>query len=149
MDEILSPITPSSKEDNEKILDSQTFEIESDKNKKIEIKILKKITNIIFEAKYKSSIESIIYYSKQTLEEIKMNKYFLMFDNLDEIYEEILNLIKNNKVCTIEENNQLIIKIPLSNTKIKEIKIILNKGEKSDKEKIDDIYSIINNMKSY
>jgi len=149
MDEILSPITPSSKEDNEKILDSQTLEIESDKIKKIEVKILKKITNIIFEAKYKNSNESIIYYSKQTLEEIKMNKYFLMFDNLDEIYEEILNLIKNNKVCTIEENNQLIIKIPLSNTKIKEIKIILNKREKSDKEKIDDLYSIINNMKSY
>ena len=78
-----------------------------------------------------------------------MNKYFLMFDNLDEIYSEILSLMKNNKVSINEEINQLIIKIPLSNTKIKEIKIILNKKEKSDKERIDGLYSIIDNMKSY
>ena len=149
MDEILSPITPSSKEENDKILDSKALEIESDKKNKIEIKIIKKITNITFEAKHKNSIESNIYYSKETIEEIKMNKYFLMFDNLDEIYEEILNLIKTNKVCSFEENNQLIIKIPLLNTKIKEIKIILNKKEKSDKEKINDLYSMLNNMKSY
>ena len=58
-----------------------------------------------------------------------MNKYFLMFDNLDEIYEEMLSLFKNNKIYTIEENNQLNIKISLSNTKIKEMKIILNKKE--------------------
>ena len=58
-----------------------------------------------------------------------MNKYFLMFDNLDEIYEEMLSIFKNNKIYTIEENNQLIIKISLSNTKIKEMKIILNKKE--------------------
>ncbi len=77
-----------------------------------------------------------------------MNKYFLMFDNLDEIYEEMLSLFKNNKIYTIEENNQLNIKISLSNTKIKEMKIILNKKEKSDKDKINDLYSIIDNMKS-
>ena len=58
-----------------------------------------------------------------------MNKYFLMFDILDEIYEEMLSLFKNNKIYTIEENNQLNIKISLSNTKIKEMKIILNKKE--------------------
>ena len=149
MDEILSPITPSAKEDNEKILDSQTIEIESDKKNKIEIKIMKKVTKIIFEAKNKTSIEPIIYYSKQTIEEIKMNKYFLMFDNLEEIYDEILNLMKNNKVYLTEENSRLIINIPLSNTKIKEIKIVLNKKEKSDKDKIDDLYLIIDNMKSY
>ena len=149
MDEILSPITPSAKEDNEKILDSQTLEIESDKKNKIEIKIMKKVTKIIFEAKNKTSIEPIIYYSKQTIEEIKMNKYFLMFDNLEEIYDEILNLMKNNKVYLTEENSRLIINIPLSNTKIKEIKIVLNKKEKSDKDKIDDLYLIIDNMKSY
>ena len=149
MDEILSPITPSAKEDNEKILDSQTIEIESDKKNKIEMKIIKKVTKIIFEAKNKTSIETISYYSKQTIEEIKMNKYFLMFDNLEEIYDEILNLMKNNNVYLTEENCRLIINIPLSNTKIKEIKIVLNKKEKSDKDKIDDLYLIIDNMKSY
>ena len=149
MDEILSPITPNQKEDNQKILESETLEIESDKNNKIEIKISKSLTKIIIEGKHKNIIESIIYYSQKTIEEIKMNKYFLMFDNLDEIYSEILNLMKNNKVCINEEINKLIIKIPLTNIKIKEIKMILNKKEKSDKERIDDLYSIIDNMKSY
>ena len=149
MDEILSPITPNQKEDNQKILESETLEIESDKNNKIEIKISKSLTKIIIEGKHKNIIESIVYFSQKTIEEIKMNKYFLMFDNLDEIYSEILNLMKNNKVCINEEINKLIIKIPLTNIKIKEIKIILNKKEKSDKERIDDLYSIIDNMKSY
>ena len=57
--------------------------------------------------------------------------------------------MKNNKVYIIEEINELIIKIPLKNIKVKEIKIILNRKEKSDKERIDDLYSIIDNMKSY
>ena len=149
MDEILPPTTPNPIDDNEKILDTETLEIESDKNNKIEIKISKKQTHFTIEAKNKHIIEPIIYYSKKTIEEIKMNKYFLMFDNLDEIYSEILSLMKNNKVSINEEINQLIIKIPLSNTKIKEIKLILNKKEKSDKERIDGLYSIIDNMKSY
>ena len=149
MDEILSPITPNPKEDNEKILESENLEIKSDKNNNFEIKISKSLTKIIIEGKHKNIIESIIYYSQKTIEEIKMNKYFLMFDNLDEIYSEILNLMKNNKVCINEEINKLIIKIPLTNIKIKEIKMILNKKEKSDKERIDDLYSIIDNMKYY
>ena len=149
MDEILPPTTPNPIYDNEKILDTETLEIESDKNNKIEIKISKKQTHFTIEAKNKYIIEPIIYYSKKTIEEIKINKYFLMFDNLDEIYSEILSLMKNNKISINEEINQLIIKIPLSNTKIKEIKIILNKKEKSDKERIDGLYSIIDNMKSY
>ena len=149
MDEILTPITPKPKKDNERILDAETLEIESNQNNKIEIKITKKITQIIIEGKHKNLIKPIIYYSKNTIDEIKMNKYFLIFDDLDEIYSEILNLMKNNKVYIIEEINELIIKIPLTNIKVKEIKIILNRKEKSDKERIDDLYSIIDNMKSY
>ena len=70
-----------------------------------------------------------------------------MFDNLDEIYEEIINLMRNNKPILLEENNKIIISIPISTTKIKESKFILYKKEKSDKERIDDLYSIINDLK--
>ena len=70
-----------------------------------------------------------------------------MFDNLDEIYEEIINLIINNKPILLEENNKIIISIPISTTKIKELKFILYKKEKTDKERIDDLYSIINDLK--
>ena len=77
-----------------------------------------------------------------------MNKYFLMFDNLNEIYDEIINLIQNNNPSLIEEKNKLLISIPLSTTKIKEIIIEINEKEKSDKEKIEDLYLMINNLRS-
>ena len=51
MDEILPPTTPNPIDDNEKILDTETLEIESDKNNKIEIKISKKQTHFTIEVK--------------------------------------------------------------------------------------------------
>ena len=149
MEQIPAPIISTPSEEEEKILDSKDFELESDKKNNFKIKISKNISKIIIEGKNKNLVEPIIYYSKQSIEEIKKNKYFLMFDNLDEIYEEIINLIKNNKNCLIEEKNKLTISIPLSTTKIKEIKIVLYKKEKTDKEKIEDLYSIIDNLKCY
>ena len=149
MEQIPAPIISTPSEEEEKILDSKDFELESDKKNNFKIKISKNISKIIIEGTNKNLVEPIIYYSKQSIEEIKKNKYFLMFDNLDEIYEEIINLIKNNKNSLIEENNKLIISIPLSTTKIKEIKIVLYKKEKTDKEKIEDLYSIIDNLKCY
>ena len=143
----LSPIAISIPLSEEQIIDTNVFEIESDKKNKIEIKVLKSNINIILEGKQKNSLESTFYCSKQSINEIKNNKYFLMFDNLDEIYEEIINLMRNNKPILLEENNKIIISIPISTTKIKESKFILYKKEKSDKERIDDLYSIINDLK--
>ena len=56
-----------------------------------------------------------------------------MFDNLNEIYNEIINLIEINKPYLIEDTNNLLLYIPLSTTKIKEIILELNKKEKTDK----------------
>ena len=131
----------------EKFIDTNIFEAESDKKNKIEIKVLKSNINIIFEAEQKNILESNIYYSKQSINDIKNNKYFLMFDNLDEIYEEIINLMRTNKPILLEENNKIIISILISTTKIKELKYILYKKDKSDKERIDDLYSIINDLR--
>ena len=72
-----------------------------------------------------------------------------MFDNLNEIYNEIINLIQNNKPNLIEENNKLLLSIPISITKIKEIILEINKKEKSEKEKFEDLYLMINNLKLY
>ena len=148
MEQIPAPIikTPMEKEN---ILESKTFDIESNKKTIFEIKICKYISQITLEGKDKNSIESNIFFSQKSIEEIKNNKYFLMFDNLNEIYDEIINLIKNNKPSLIEENNKLILSIPLSTTKIKEIILELNKKEKSEKEKIEDLYLMINNLKTY
>ena len=150
MESIPAPIisTPS-KEDEEKILESKAFEFESNKKNIIEIKLIKNINKITLEGKYKNLNEPLIYYSRQSIDELKINKYFLMFDNINEVYEEFINLMKNNKCNLNEEKDKLIISIPISTTKIKEIKLILNKKEKSDKEKIKDLYLIIDNLKSH
>ena len=83
----------------------------------------------------------------ENMEDIKKNKYFLMFDNLDEIYEELINLMNKNKPNIIEEQNKLLISIHISTTKIKEIIFEINEKEKSYKENIKELYSIINNLK--
>ena len=148
MEDIPAPllITPS---ENEKILSSNTFKIESDKKNIFEITLSRTLTKIELDGKSESGMESLIYYSQMTIDDLKMNKYFLMFDNLNEIYDEIINLIKSNNPKYIEENDKLIISIPVSTTKIKEIILEMNKKEKTDKEKIKELYSIISNLKSY
>ena len=70
-----------------------------------------------------------------------------MFDNLNEIYDEIINLMNNNNPNLKEDSNKLLISIPLSITKIKEIILEINEKEKSDKEKIKELYEMINKLK--
>ena len=66
------------------------------------------------------------------------NKYFIKFDNLHEIYEELCSLLDNSKI--FEETNKILLHIPL-----KEINLELNEKEKNEKEKIEELYSIISN----
>ena len=69
------------------------------------------------------------------------NKYFIKFDNLNEIYEELCSLLDNSKI--FEETHKILLYIPLNDTKIKEIIFELNENEKNEKEKIEELFSII------
>ena len=71
-----------------------------------------------------------------------------MFDNLNEIYDEIINLISNKNPNLIEDLNKLIFSIPISTTKIKEIVFEIEAKETPDKEKIKDLYSVVRYLKS-
>ena len=86
-----------------------------------EITIYNNIKYILFKGINKDNNESPNYSSQIDIEKIKKNKYFLMFDNLNEIYDEIINLISNKNPNLIEDLNKLIFSIPISTTKIKEI----------------------------
>ena len=86
-----------------KPLDSKIFNMKSDKNNIFEIIISKTNKYIILQAKKIKTNISNIYYSKNDIEIIKNNKYFLMFDNINEIYDEIINLMNNNNP-NIKEN---------------------------------------------
>ena len=76
-------------------------------------------------------------------ERIKENKYFLQFDNLKEICEELSERIKTEKILLSEKNDKLLIlSIPLHTSKIKEICFELFQKEKSEKDEMMEIINI-------
>ena len=120
---------------------SKDFNIKSNKENEFIIKIsLNYNYNCIdLNGKYKDN--KLIWHnfsSKKTMKEIQRNKYFIMFDNLNEIYEELCSLLDNSKI--FEETNKILLHIPL-----KEINLELKENEKNEKEKIEELFSIFSN----
>ena len=110
---------------------SKDFNIKSNKENEFIIKISLNYNCIDLNGKYKDN--KLIWHNfslKQTMKEIQRNnKYFIKFDNLHEIYEELCSLLDNSKI--FEETNKILLHIPL-----KEINLELNEKEKNEKEKI-------------
>lgn len=120
-------------------------ELISNKNSKYLV-ILKAedYSNLIISSKIlDNSIFPKVFINNYTTEKIKENKYFIQFDNLKEICDEILERIKNEKISLTENPKSLIISIPLNTTKIKEITFELFENEINKSEKIDKILSLI------
>ena len=127
---------------------SKSFNIKSDKEHDFSISISTEISNcLLIKGKYKDNLTFHNYSSMKKIDDIKKNKYFLIFDNIEEIFNELSNLIDSSKPSIIEETNKFLLSIPLPTTKIKEIIFEINEEEKSDKEKIAELYLIISNLK--
>ena len=71
--------------------------------------------------------------NKFTVDKIKENKYFLMFEDLKEICDELSERIKTKEMKLIENENNLIFIIYLPTTKIKDIAFELNEEQQNDK----------------
>ena len=84
---------------------------------------------------------------KYSSREINENKYFLQFDSLSEIFDEIKLRISDNKIKIKEEENNLQIKIPLPSQKHKEIVFDLKMKSKNNDEKINDIIELVIKLK--
>ena len=118
------------------------IEITSDKNNSYSIKfILNNSLEII--AKQKNVILNKSFSNKFTIHEIQENKYFIQFDSLNEIFDELNERTKNNKIIIIDNENTLIINIPLPSTKNNEIKFELKEICKSDSEKINELTELV------
>ena len=104
--------------------------------------------SLILNAKYQDKLNFRYYYSIKKIEDIKKNKYFLMFETIEEIFTELSNLIDNSKPIIFEETNSILLSILLPSTKIKEIIFEIKEKEKTDKEKIEELYLIISNLKT-
>ena len=79
---------------------------------------------------YQDNIIKYNYEKDLKLEELKENQYFYFFDNIDEIYNELINLLDKNKSKIIEGKNEIDLNIPTDNLKIKEIKLCMKKINK-------------------
>ena len=91
-----------------------------------------------------NNIINKLFLGKFTYHEIRENKYFLQFDSLNEIFDELNERIKsNNKIIIRENENKLIIHVPLPSSKYKELIFNLKLINKNDNQKMDDLMKII------
>jgi hypothetical protein len=130
-------------------ISQEKFTISSDKNNSFNLIFQNRKSTIYISASFQSEIKKIEYEKNYNLEELKTNKYLSLFDRISETYEEIISIIKQKKseIKLIEKENQIEINIPLLGARIKEINFILNEKEKNDKDKINELYDIISNLK--
>ena len=78
----------------------------------------------------KDSFLQKIYEGIFSLQEIQENKYFLQFDTIEEIFEELNLKSKLNPPEIIKENDNFVIKISLFSSKFKDIEFTFNKEKK-------------------
>ena len=132
---------------NEKQAEKE-FQLNSDKNHPISIKIINLKSTIQITSLFKDDILNHIYQKEFSLEELRENnKYFLLYETIDEIYEDLILLMDKNQTKISEENNTIKINIPIESKKIKEISFILNEVKKGDKEMVQELYSLVCELK--
>ena len=93
---------------------------------------------------YEKEISKIEYESEFDINYLKKVKLFVIYDSIDECLDEIFAGIDTNKTIINENSNNIILTIPLSNIKFKEIKFEIKEKEKNDKQKLEELFTIIN-----
>ena len=81
--------------------------------------------------------------NKFSFNDIRTNRYFLQFETLNEIFDELNEIIKNDKISIEESENNFKIKVLLPGHKNKEIIFELRIKNKNDKEKINDLTQLV------
>ena len=87
--------------------------------------------------------KSKIYFKKYTLEQIKENKYFIMYEDLKEVCDELNQRIKNEEVTVTEKENKLIIIFIYPNSKVTEIEFELEEESNIINDDINDLRNMI------
>ena len=126
----------------------KTLNLKSDKDTKFEIQFFVYENNLIFEGHTKNIIPQKNYIKIYSLDNVQTNKYFLICETINEIYDEILSQISQNEkeVKIIEKNNNLILTIPLNTNKIKECSFEINEVENNANGQINELYTIVNQL---
>ena len=125
------------------------FEIKSDKNNIYSL-ILNADTYFYLNIKATQKNDNLFnktYSNQFSVDKIKENKYFNMFDDLKEICNEISERINKKEMKLVENKNSLNFYILLPITKIKEINFELKEEEMNDKDKINNLNKLIMKLK--
>ena len=122
------------------------YNIKSNKGNTFTI-IIKNLTSFIeINAICQNNIEINKLTKKYSLLNLKKIKFLSICDSIDEIYNELLFEFSRNISTILEEENQIIIKIPIVHAKYKEICFILNKINKINKENNQNLNNLIFNL---
>ena len=127
----------------------KVFTIKSDKNRSFNLNIQNKKSSIYIYASTQTEIQKNEFEKDFSLKDLKENRYLSLFDSINEIYLEIINIIstKTSEIKISEEKNIIIINIPIGGFKIREILLTLNEKEKDEKQQINDLFNVIYNLK--
>ena len=123
---------------------NKSFQIELSSDKNNSYSVIFNLNNSIEITA--NQIKGIIHKSfsnKYSFEEIRINKYFLQFDTLEEILDEIKERINNNKIIIKENENNLIINISLPSSKNKEIIFELKPIIKNNNDRFNELTDLI------
>ena len=125
------------------------FTIISNKNNFFSISVIKFIKTIKIIAKFKDELLTHVYKIELSLEEFyKKNKFFKIFETIDEIYKELILFMNNNqKAFLLEENESIKIIILLEIININEISFILTEEKKTDKDLIKELFNLVKELK--
>ena len=134
-------------EEEKNVINEKTYFIKSDKNNEYkiifsvydnEIVNLTLHTNNIFPKK-KFNLSC-------SLEELLKNRFFKLFNNVDEVFRELENKIENSNI--IEETNIIYLDIPIGLNIIKDIVLEIKQTEKNKEEINEELNNEINKLKN-
>ena len=116
-------------------------------NEKISIKIKIQDNKFLLSAEIKDSLFSKIYEGIISQQEIQKTRYFLQFDTLSQILDELILKSKAEPPQIKEEHETLILKFFLGSTIYKDIEFTLKPKSKSYEDKFTDLYNIVTEIK--
>mgnify|MGYP002627270594 FL=1 len=114
---------------------------------KIVFRLKTKNDNLFITREIKVDLISQIYEGIISQKEIQKNKYFLQFDTLDEILDELVLKSKSESPKVSKENESLILKISLSSSKFKDVEFILKPKSKNTEDKFKELYNMVIELK--
>ena len=119
------------------------FELKSNKNNIFKIRLINNLSGLLIKADNNNEINKQFYETLFPIEKIKENKAFAFYESIDEILSELFPLIDEGKVILNEETNFIKLCILLPFQKFKNLEFQIYEKNKSDSEKINDLYNII------